>query len=299
MKILFLSKSNHVDYLCDCLFIGLKELFGSEVVDINPMTHIFTDYDSSLTPKLYGRGFTVTRVLENSLVDRSDIVNKIKSKYFDLIVYGSIWRYSDYLTEVLESYPPNKIAIVDGEDHTHIHQVFGENILYFKRELIYNDRRVFPITFAFPTSKFFNSKNKTKDISFINPLDRSTYIYSTEEEYFQDYRDSKYAITLKKAGWDCLRHYEIMGNGCVPIFLDIEDCPQRTMEPFPKELFLKLNNSLKIPKRTRNPNIISNLLKETIIKDYDTLQEKIFQICKDKLSTLAVAKKFIDDIVKV
>jgi hypothetical protein len=31
----------------------------------------------------------------------------------------------------------------------------------------------------------------------------------------------------KKGGWDCLRHYEIIGNGCMPYFENIEKCPKK------------------------------------------------------------------------
>ena len=37
------------------------------------------------------------------------------------------------------------------------------------------------------------------------------------------YSNSIFAITNKKLGWDCLRHYEILMNGCVPLYLDIKD----------------------------------------------------------------------------
>jgi hypothetical protein len=33
-----------------------------------------------------------------------------------------------------------------------------------------------------------------------------------------------------------MRHYEILGNGALPYFPDIEGCPERTMVNFPKAL---------------------------------------------------------------
>ena len=35
MKILYLTKGDHVDYQNDALLIGLKELFGADVLDLN------------------------------------------------------------------------------------------------------------------------------------------------------------------------------------------------------------------------------------------------------------------------
>ena len=71
------------------------------------------------------------------------------------------------------------------------------------------------------------------------PGDKSTYIYDTESDYYNMYRTSRYAITFKKYGFDCLRHYEILACGCVPIFLDIDQCPGATMFNFPKHLVHK------------------------------------------------------------
>ena len=39
MKILYLTKGDHVDYQNDCLHIGLKEIFGTDVVDYNKQAH--------------------------------------------------------------------------------------------------------------------------------------------------------------------------------------------------------------------------------------------------------------------
>lgn len=299
MKILFLSKSNHVDYLCDCLFIGLRELFGDSVVDINPMTHIYTDYPAAAVGGLYGKGMTVTRVLDNITVDRDDILRKIKTQYFDLIVYGSIHRYSEYLNEVLAVYPRNRVIIVDGEDETHIHQSFDSGATYFKRELVYKHERLLPITFALPTRHVYESINeKERNISLINPLDRSTYIHDSESTYYDDYRKSKFAITLKKAGWDCMRHYEIMGNGCVPLFLDIDHCPEDIMTPFPKDILSKVVNAFNI-KYVRDPDYIKRVVDSVTISDYERLQQIVFKTLKEKLTTIAVARDFIDRASKI
>jgi hypothetical protein len=80
---------------------------------------------------------------------------------------------------------------------------------------------------------------KERRVAHSDPRDRSTYVFKTEAEYYQDYQFSKYAITTKKAGWDCLRHYEIMGNSCIPLFQDIQHAPRFTMMKFPKALLTK------------------------------------------------------------
>lgn len=53
------------------------------------------------------------------------------------------------------------------------------------------------------------------------------YAFETEEEYYADLRASRFGITTKRAGWDCLRHYEQAANGCVPCFRDLDRKPPR------------------------------------------------------------------------
>ena len=284
MKILYLTKGDHVDYQNDCLHIGLKELFGADVVDYNKQSHNYVTYDEQAAKKLYGMGMSVTRVLPDLEVDRTDITSKIKNKYFDYIVYGSIWRCEDHIEKILQYYPKNKVIAVDGEDETNIHKVFDLGILYFKRELIHNHNRLFPISFAIPTSKVNFNKTKTKDFSFITPLNKKTYIYTNETDYYNDYNEARMGVTAKKAGWDCMRHYEILGNGCLPYFIDIEKCPEQTMVHFPKKLCSEL-----IDQMTTNSSSIV----------YETLVDKFEKHVLNNNTTKAIAEYFTKTITSL
>lgn len=100
----------------------------------------------------------------------------------------------------------------------------------------------YPISFSIHPSKIVaDVPPKTRLLAFIDPNDTSTYIYDNETDYYQDYRSSYFAVTKKKAGWDCMRHYEILANGCIPMFEGLTDCPERTMVHFPKEIILESN----------------------------------------------------------
>ena len=278
MKILYIAQNKHLDYQDDCLFIGLKELFGSDVVDNNKKYHSYKNYTQSVE-NFHGKGLTVTKILEDLNVDRTDILNKIKNKFFDYIVYGSIWRCIDFLEEVIEVYPKNKILIIDGEDHTNLHNIYNFNLPYFKRELILEQKNLFPISFAIPTCKVNFNKNKIKDRAFITPKDRSTYIYNDEFSYYADYNEARFGYTMKKAGWDCLRHYEIMANGCIPYFENIENCPLLTMHSFPKEFCISIKKDLDV----LNP-------KDVYEKHISSLQDHFFKYN----TTLANAENFIN-----
>jgi len=104
---------------------------------------------------------------------------------------------------------------------------------------------IFPIGFSIPACKIVDKvPEKTRETAIIIPGDFSTYIYQDEESYYKGYQESWFGITKKKSGWDCLRHYEILANGCIPMFEGLENCPPKIMTHFPKELVLKANQDL-------------------------------------------------------
>lgn len=126
---------------------------------------------------------------------------------------------------------------------------------YFKRELTPNSTRslyfklvprrlakflpipktVSPISFAIPDCKLVDKlPPKTQDFAthivdeeVRKKLNRasSNYAFETEEEYYRDLQQSKFGVTTKRSGWDCLRHYEIAANGAVICFRDLDSKP--------------------------------------------------------------------------
>jgi hypothetical protein len=55
----------------------------------------------------------------------------------------------------------------------------------------------------------------------------SGYLFTRESDYYADLQGSRFGITGKRAGWDCLRHYELAANGCVPCFRALDRKPPR------------------------------------------------------------------------
>jgi hypothetical protein len=149
-----------------------------------------------------------------------------------------------------------------------------------------------PITFSVPSEKICTDTHlivKTKICSDLIPGDTSTYIYNTEREYYDEYKKSYFAITKKKGGWDCLRHYEIILNGCIPYFIDIEHCPINTMYLLPKQLLLEANA---LYDRFKHINIHD--VNTDFIIEYNTLQTKLLEYLKQHLTTEKVAKYVLD-----
>jgi hypothetical protein len=146
---------------------------------------------------------------------------------------------------------------------------------------------LFPITFSIPKEKICDiSIQKTKILSNLIPGNTSTYIYNTEQEYYNEYQKSYFAITTKKGGWDCLRHYEILANRCIPLFKNINECPTNTLFLFPKNLLIEAIN-LYINK------FINKKINEITIEDineYNILQNKLLEYTKNYLTTDKIAK---------
>ncbi len=144
-----------------------------------------------------------------------------------------------------------------------------------------------PITFSIPKEKICEEHIvKTKILSNLIPGDMSTYIYNTEEDYYNEYKKSYFAMTMKKGGWDCMRHYEILANGCVPYFIGIENCPPNTMSLLPKELFIQGNKLYE--EKFKGVNI--NDLTEEAINEYNVLQGKLLEHTKNYLTTEKMAE---------
>ena len=290
MKILFISKGDLPDYQCDSFFQGGRSLFGENFIDANYIWYMYEDqkklYWNTRIPdggRSYGRGFTIAGSLKDINVNRTNLKQRILDKEFDLIIYGSCVRCTDYIQEVIQSYPPEKIIFIDGEDDPKIRSHFLDYGHLFKRELIKEYHpRLHPINFGIPESKIINKvPEKTQDWGTVIPGRMDTYVFFDEQSYYKDYQNSYFALTHKKGGWDCMRHYEIMANGCVPYFPDIENCPELTMKTFPKSLckeaikmvesgeiddtkyYNLANNFLNYTKENlTSKNIVNNLLSE-------------------------------------
>lgn len=235
-------------YLTDMLLHGLRKKFGDEVVEYERSWWMY--YEDWGPGKKYNheeyghKTFTIYKTLHNDDgVDRDDIESKIKNRYYDLIVFG----YTHYGLRpdswdlVTEYYPANKIAYIDGGDlWSNLRPDLVNKCVYFKRELYTPQKGLYPINFAIPEEKIGTIyREKINALAPMNPHNPSSYVYEDEREYYQQYAESLFGITTKKNGWDCLRHYEIMANNCIPLFLDIEQCPEMIMTSLPKDLIIR------------------------------------------------------------
>jgi hypothetical protein len=266
------------DYQNDLVFYGLRELFGDNVVDSTQILHLYKEYKDQIPKQnIWGEMTTVWLIGDNN-IDRNNIEEKIKDKYYDLIIYGAIKRCKHYYELVSKYYPPNKILLIDGDDDSSLDPLHTKH-LYFKRELQHKHSNLIPITFALPTNKLCTpNKNKTQEYATCIPGQPETYIFKSEQPYYEDYQKSYYGVTMKKAGWDCMRHYEILGNYCMPYFIGLEDCPKDTLTNFPKELLLEGRE-------------LTNNFDES---KYFRILDEIFEYTKTNLTTKSLAKYILN-----
>lgn len=144
-------------------------------------------------------------------------------------------------------------------------------------------------------------KTKSSFFSDMSPLGNSKkYTFHLEQEYYNHYAKSYFAVTTKKAGWDCLRHYEIAASGTLPYFLDIHKCPKNTLFMWPKELLQEIKNLPGVPSEiwvklaTRRGKL--HLLKKGKSFDeakYSSLREDFLKIFRQNLTTEALANYFL------
>ena len=98
---------------------------------------------------------------------------------------------------------------------------------------------IYPLSYSIPDEYIVNEIPEKKHVvASLIPGFQKTYVFlsSDEDKYHDMYKKSIFGITKKKGGWDCLRHYEILANGCVPIFEKLDECPEDTLTTFPKKL---------------------------------------------------------------
>ena len=158
-------------------------------------------------------------------------------------------------------------------------------------------KNVRPISFSIPEEKIVTHlPEKTKDFPFhivdaeiSNRLNRKQngYVFTEESDYYKDLQSSKFGITTKRAGWDCMRHYEIAANGTVICFKDLDKKPPQCAP-----------HGLVIGENCISYSCYDDLMKQISnlsLSDYQKLQQGSWQWAKD-YSCTAVAGRIMKEL---
>ena len=252
-KVLVLREGRHCDFVADMVWINLA---------IDKRINLFCNsYPSFLfeTNGIYSRniryahgsGFTLYGKLKKSeFIDCCVSDYEIFYDEYDYVIYPSIRKFDKYFWVSLKRFGREKVIAIDGNDDECI-SWHSKYCIYFKRETscIAQASGINPIQYFIPKPILKNIKNQTKEFTSkkyllapCDPRDRSTFIYTKEKDYFQQYKESFFAYTEIRGGADALRHYEIIASGAVPYFGDLELIPKYCLNNYPKKLQLEANN---------------------------------------------------------
>ena len=244
---MFLTESRE-DYLADSLLHGLITL-GLEVVDYPRKQVLYAgNQDCPVAPELAvrGQGFTLYGLLGDRPVDRTFVIQRLEAGWFDFVVIGQIWRQWGQLLDLAPLLQTVPVVLLDGDDDSRLFHRSGTRLrrygwqpfpirsgrcLYLKREWQGDSCRsrrckVLPASFSIPSEKIRSVDPAAKtqrlashcvdpDVAQACGL-HTSYAFDSEQAYYDDLAASRFAVTTKRGGWDCLRHYEIAAAGAVP-----------------------------------------------------------------------------------
>lgn len=78
-----------------------------------------------------------------------------------------------------------------------------------------------------PKTKLLATHTVDPDVAaLVDAGEAGKYHFTQEAEYYADMRAAKFCVTMRKAGWEALRHYEIAAQACVPCFKDLGEKPE-------------------------------------------------------------------------
>lgn len=180
-------------------------------------------------------------------------------------------------------------AISPGDVVSFVQPLTHENV--FAMNIMLNHRDLRSLPYAIPDEVFVDTplaiSKKSHVVAPIIPGNPSNYLFGAgqESEYYDLYYRSMFANTKKKGGWDCLRHYEILANGCIPIFENLNDCPEDTLVSFPKKL---ISEALQILQPWTN----SPEQQEA----YDYYSTRLLEYSRRNCSVSAITSQFLRDM---
>ena len=131
-----MSENTAPDYQRCTLLIGLKEILGAKIIDYLKIPHIYESYEN--INELYGLGFTYSKILKDSLIDRNNIEERIKNREFEYIVYGSVHRSLPFHQIVKKYCLEERIFYVCGED-AHLCEYAGLPIFFCVKQILTSD----------------------------------------------------------------------------------------------------------------------------------------------------------------
>ena len=262
LRILFLTDDRE-DYLADGLLHGLRRLPSVELVDYPRKECMYEGgRKSSVAPEfgVRGGGFSLYGLLQEPPggIDRSQIYRRLEAGWFDAVVLSNLWRQWGLLMQWRELLARQPLLLLDGDDDERLYPRSGTRFRQFgianglnpllqtadthiyKRELTNRSKpwglrlQVHPLGFSIPAAVVFDSVPIKTQMFQTHIVDRelldltvgsNEHFFVDESAYRTDLGAARFGITTRRAGWDCLRHYEIAASGTIPCFRNLNNKP--------------------------------------------------------------------------
>lgn len=319
------NNTEHVsDYQLDMVYHGLAQLPDVNVQFLPEpywMRKSFKDRNPEQIRRIWGKGYTVYGLMDDPApgwdIDDSDLVIVGKHHTLHLDRLGLHNAVQDLVNKIGKE----KVCVVDGHDGPEFLNETADLCNYFKRELVADDTKALPIFFAVPEEKFHHGPvEKRHDFAPMVPANYSwencrhteSYVYDTEDSYYEQYQQSFFGYSCKKAGWATGRQNEIIINKCIPFITDIEICPKYCLFNYPKELCLQAKRLKGVCPGTYGPYSPENTyIGDTRnikcgedrgfidwgifdLTEYNQLQKAFFDYAWQNLTTKALAKYILE-----
>tara|TARA_R110000824_G_scaffold231335_2_gene419143 strand:+ start:23887 stop:24804 length:918 start_codon:yes stop_codon:yes gene_type:complete len=231
MKIIYVTNTKK-DSQCDFQEVstlnGLREILGDDCIDFPRKKIMYGDFSESPKDELHGWGFSLLTYPIQEVSNRE--VDEV-----DFVLYGVTDGYGIKNIPEIDRLAKHGVWYLDGHDHSKITKT-----PCFKRELFESHENVFPTGFGIPEHRIrpIDFSNKTQIAQktappyacfgpqILGPTARKLYVFTNEEEYYNDMASSYFGLTCMKGGWDSLRHYEILASGACLLFRDYDQKPK-------------------------------------------------------------------------
>jgi len=158
-----------------------------------------------------------------------------------------------------------------------LHRVIDSESLQDRAMDVFRERGVFPISFSNPRRPSGLQGQRLRFLSEVIPGE--PYAFDDENRYLQQYRESYFGLSTKKAGWDCFRHLEIAFAGSIPLVPGIGATPPGVMFAYPKSTWAEILAELS----SNGPRIPS-----------DGLIQNLADYSEEYLSSAAMATYMLD-----
>jgi hypothetical protein len=209
-----------------------------------------------------GGGFSLYGLLheQEGAIDRSQIYRRLEAGWFNAVVLSNLWRQWGLLMQWRELLARQPLLLLDGDDDERLYPRSGTRFRQFgfanglnallqtadthiyKRELTNRSKpwglclQVHPLGFSIPAAVIFDSVPAKTQMFQTHIVDRELleltagskeHFFVDESAYRSDLGAARFGITTRRAGWDCLRHYEIAASGTIPCFRDLNNKPPK------------------------------------------------------------------------